>query len=480
MANVDEHSESVTQQDMSRLNVSAARSYFAIGILLVINLVNLMDRYIIAGMLNKVQVYFGIHDRLTGLLQTVPTCSYLALAPLFGYLGDRYNRKILMGVGIVIWSTAMLAGSFVTGFWLLNLCLAFVGVGQASFATIAPTVIADLFVDAKRTWALCAFYTAIPIGSGLGYILGSSMLKLTDDWHWGLRVTPCIGALNLLLLAFLMPNPHRGASENLTEALNSRTSWYQDLKYLMTNWSFMLSTLGFATVAFTSGVLGFWGPVFLERVNRVSSSTENSVYCKDSLLFGAIVCSSGIFAILIGAMLSKTLRSKNAQADPIICAVGMLLSAPFFYFGIMFADKSMVATFVCIFFGELFIGLTWIIVSDILLYVVIPSRRSLAEAVQITISRVLGDAFSSYIVGEISNALQEGRQLSTYRMFVSLQYALLICPFMVVIGAALFFCTARHLKEDQTNTVMYIQGNCLQLTRGSVFSQSMDSSEVVG
>ncbi|XP_072909926.1 protein spinster homolog 1-like [Hemitrygon akajei] len=466
MANVDEHSESVTQQDRSRLNVSAARSYFAIGILWVINMVNLMDRYIIAGMLNRVKDYFKIDDSFTGLLQTVPTCSYLALAPLFGYLGDRYNRKILMGVGIAIWSTAMLAGSFVTefGFCLLNLCLAFVGVGQASFATIAPTVIADLFVDARRTWALCAFYIAIPIGSGLGYILGSSMLKLTGDWHWGLRVTPCIGALNILLLAFLMPNPHRGASENLTEALNSRTSWYQDLKYLMTNWSFMLSSLGFATVAFTTGVLGFWGPDFLERANQVSSSTKNSVYSKDSLVFGAIVCSSGLFAVLVGAVLSKTLRSKNAQADPIICAVGLLLSAPFFYFGIVFADKSMVAAFVCIFFGELFIGLTWVIVSDILLYVVIPTRRSMAEAVQITISRVLGDAFSSYIVGEISTALQKGRPSSTYRKFVSLQYALLICPFMVVIGAALFFCTANHLEEDQTNTVKHIQ----------------DSSEVVG
>ncbi|XP_062887573.1 protein spinster homolog 1-like isoform X4 [Mobula hypostoma] len=389
MANVDENSESITQQDRGRVNVSAARSYLAIGILLVINLLNFMDRYLIAGILNKVQEYFQIHDSLTGLLQTVPTCSYLVLAPLFGYLGDRYNRKILMGVGIAIWSTAMLAGSFVTqsGFWLLNLCLAFVGVGQASFATIAPTVIADLFVDAKRTWALCAFYTAIPIGS----------------------------------------------------------------------WSFMLSSLGFATVAFTSGVLGFWGPIFLNRVYGVSSSAKCSICSQDSILFGAIVCASGIFAILIGAVLSKTLRSKNPQADPIICAVGLLLSAPFFYIGIVFAEKSIVTTFVCIFFGELFIGLSWIIVSDILLYVVIPPCRSMAEAVQITISRVLGDAFSSYIVGEISNALQEGRQPSTYREFVSLQYALLICPFIVVIGAALFFCTANHLEEDQSNTIKYVQ-----------------------
>ncbi|XP_051891250.1 protein spinster homolog 1-like isoform X2 [Pristis pectinata] len=463
MADVDEYSHLGSEQGRDQSHISPARAKLTVGILLVINLLNYMDRSVIAGILEKVQEYFDVNDSLAGLFQTVLICSFMILAPLFGYLGDRYNRKMLMAIGIAIWCSATLAGSFVTqsGFWWLILCLAFVGVGQASFSTIAPTIIADLFVDVQRTWALSIFNIAIPVGSGLGYILGSTMLKLTKDWHWGLRVTPCIGVLAILLLVFLTPNPPRGAAENHSESWNPRTSWVQDLKYLMTNWSFMLSSFAVAAVAFVSGVMALWGPTYLLRANNVDTthSSQSQANTKDSIIFGVIVCSSGIFAIVIGAVVSKTLRAKNPQADPLICAAGLLLSAPFLYLLIVLADQNIVATFIFIFVSELFIGLNWTIVSDILLYVVIPPCRSMAEAIQITISHVFGDACSPYIIGVISTVLQEGRPSSTYREFMSLQYALLICPFIIVIGAALFFCTANHLEEDQENTAKYIQGS---------------------
>ena len=60
----------------------------------------------VSGLLNDIQKYFGIQNNnsAAGLLQTVFICSYMVLAPVFGYLGDRYRRKYLMAVGILIWS----------------------------------------------------------------------------------------------------------------------------------------------------------------------------------------------------------------------------------------------------------------------------------------------------------------------------------------------------------------------------------------
>jgi len=62
--------------------------------------------FFISGLLNDIQKYFGIENSnsAAGLLQTVFICSYMILAPVFGYLGDRYRRKYLMAVGILIWS----------------------------------------------------------------------------------------------------------------------------------------------------------------------------------------------------------------------------------------------------------------------------------------------------------------------------------------------------------------------------------------
>ncbi|XP_041053729.1 protein spinster homolog 3-like [Carcharodon carcharias] len=419
-----------------------------------------MDRFIIAGVLSGIQDYFKISDTSAGLLQTVFICSYMILAPLFGYLGDRYNRKILMSIGIFIWCGVTLAGSFTTQshFWALVVCRAFVGIGEASYSTIAPTIIADLFVGDKRTFMISIFYIAIPVGSGLGYILGSGVMKLTGDWHWSMRVTPCLGLVIFLFLIFIVPNPPRGASENRTDSSESRTSWLEDLKYLCTNWSFVLSSLGTTAVTFTTGALGFWAPIFLLRARGLDGSpvhTSNS--SKDSLIFGAITCMTGIIGIAIGAVISKHLKKKVPHVDPLICAVGMLSSSPCLFLAIVLAKHSIALTYFFIFLAEIFLALNWAIVADILLYVIVPARRSMAEAVQITVCHLLGDASSSYIIGRISDAIRKTHPTSTRWKFVSLQYAFLICPFIAVVGGALFLWTANHLEEDQIKATQQVQ-----------------------
>ena len=65
------------------------------------------------GLLDDIQDYFGIQNNnsAAGLLQTVFICSYMVLAPVFGYLGDRYKRKYIMATGILIWSGTVFAST---------------------------------------------------------------------------------------------------------------------------------------------------------------------------------------------------------------------------------------------------------------------------------------------------------------------------------------------------------------------------------
>ncbi|XP_048448363.1 protein spinster homolog 3-like, partial [Rhincodon typus] len=169
----------------------------------------------------------------------------------------------------------------------------------------------------------------------------------------------------------------------------------------------------------------------------------------DDLIFGAITCVTGILGIGIGAALSKHFKKKSPRADPLICAAGMLSSSLCLYLAIVLARHSIAATYVFIALGETLLALNWAIIADILLYVIIPTRRSLAEAVQITICHVLGDASSSYIIGSISDAIQKTRPASSFWKFVSLEHAFLLCPFVAVVRGALFLWTANHLEEDR-------------------------------
>ncbi|XP_056257844.1 protein spinster homolog 1-like isoform X1 [Seriola aureovittata] len=448
------------QQEESPSGVSRVRALLTVLILCYINLLNYMDRFTVAGVLPDIEHYFGIDDGKSGLLQTVFICSYMFLAPFFGYLGDRYNRKYIMSFGIAFWSLVTLASSYTPKehFWALLLTRGLVGVGEASYSTIAPTIIADLYVKGKRTNMLSVFYFAIPVGSGLGYIVGSQVSNIAKDWHWALRVTPALGLIAVLLLLFVVQEPKRGAIEARPEHHLQQTSWLKDLQALGKNYSFVLSTFGFTAVAFVTGSLALWAPTFLLRAAIFSGEkgpcVEGHCSSSESLIFGIITCVTGVLGVASGVQASRQLRTRTPRADPLVCAAGLLLSAPFLYLAIVFAEASTIATYVFIFLGETFLSMNWAIVADILLYVVVPTRRSTAEALQIVISHLLGDAGSPYMIGVVSDSLR--RTDSFLWQFRSLQLSLLLCSFVAVVGGAFFLATALFIETDRHRAENYV------------------------
>ncbi|XP_078539677.1 protein spinster homolog 3-like [Lissotriton helveticus] len=433
--------------------VSERRAYATVVVMCYINLLLYMDWFIIAGVLQEIKTYFDISDSNAGLLQTVFICCFLVAAPLFGYLGDRYNRKTIIAIGIVLWSGVTLGSSFITEshYWLFFLTRGLVGAGAASYSTIAPTIIGDLFVKDKRTWILGVFYIFIPAGSGLGYILGSSVTQATGDWHWALRVTPCMAALALVLLVLVVPDPARGAAEQGAGQSAARTPWCEDVKSLCRNRSFVWSSLGVTAMAFVSGALGFWAPVFLTRARIVlgSSCTQDLCSPLDSLIFGGLTVGTGILGVITGAEVARRYKKINPKADPLICALGMLTSSPCLFAAIVVAHRSILASYIFIALGELLLSFNWAIVADILLYVVTPTRRSTATALQSMVGHLLGDAGSPYLIGIISDAIQTSRGDSHLWSFRSLEYSFLLCPFVGVLGGGFFLATALYVEEDR-------------------------------
>uniref|UniRef100_A0A8C6TM55 Spinster homolog 3 (Drosophila) n=1 Tax=Neogobius melanostomus TaxID=47308 RepID=A0A8C6TM55_9GOBI len=438
--------------------VSPARGYVAIAVLCYVNLLNYMERYTVAGVLLNIQQFFDISDSTAGLLQTVFICSFLLFAPLFGYLGDRYNRKYIMIGGLIVWLITALCSSFVTEnlFWLLMLMRSLVGVGEASYSTLAPTIIGDLFTGTKRSIMISAFYIFIPVGSGLGYISGASIASLTGDWRWALRITPILGVIGLVLLALLCPNPPRGAVEShaMTDCCCNMFSLFSK--------SFVWSTLGVTALAFLAGALAFWTPTFLSRAQVaagvVQPCTMEPCNSTDSYIFGGITVVTGILGVCIGAGLSRFFRNRVGYADPVICAVGMLGSVPFLIATIFTASVSIPAAYVFIFLTEIMLSMNWPILADILLYVVVPTRRGSAEALQITVGHLLGDAGSPYLLGVISDAIKNSNPVSHEWSFLSLKYGFLICPFVGVLGGVFFLMTAVYITEDKKAALQLIQG----------------------
>lgn len=144
---------------------------------------------------------------------------------------------------------------------------ALVGVGEASYSTIAPTIIGDIFSEDKRTIALGVFYYAIPIGSGLGYMVGAGLSSLFGNWYWALRMTPILGTVAIVLILTVLREPPRGQADGGVQL--SSTSLLEDLRDLFSNKSFILSTLGFTAATFALGAMSWWAPNFMVRAQNV-------------------------------------------------------------------------------------------------------------------------------------------------------------------------------------------------------------------
>ncbi|XP_076792495.1 protein spinster homolog 3 isoform X2 [Arvicanthis niloticus] len=411
------------------------RAYLAAGVLCYINLLNYMNWFIIPGVLLDVQEYFHISDSHAGLLQTVFISCLLVSAPVFGYLGDRYSRKAILSIGILLWSGAGLSSSFISYqySWLFFLSRGIMGTGAASYSTIAPTVLGDLFVKDQRTRALTVFYIFIPVGSGLGYVLGSTVAELTGNWRWALRIMPCLDATALALLILLVPDIPRGAAEKQGEGAvrTPRSSWCEDVRYLGRNWSFVFSTLGVTAIAFVTGALGFWAPKFLFEARVVHGLQlpcfQEQCNSQDSLIFGALTVATGVIGVMLGAEASRKYKKVNPRAEPLICASSLFATAPCLYLALILASRTLLASY----------------------SVVVPRCRGTAEALQITVAHVLGDAGSPYLTGLISSVLQAERPDSYLQHFLSLQHSFLCCAFAIVLGAGCFLLTALHLERDQ-------------------------------
>src|SRR4051794_16183095 len=264
---------------------------FALTILTFINLFNYLDRMMLAAILESIkrsELHFT--DTQLGAIAVGFVVVYTITSPIFGSLGDRKKRPPLIALGVAIWSLATALGGFARGFVSLFTARSLVGVGEAAYGTIAPALLSDHFPIEKRGRVFAIFFSAIPIGSAAGYIIGGLL-----DQHFGWRAAFFIAGFPGLLFAILtlaVKEMPRGHYDPPQVDMQTRTPVRAYL-HLTRNTQFMLACLGYAAYTFALGGLAFWTPSFFERVRGFSRHDA-------TISFGAIVVFTGFAGTFLG------------------------------------------------------------------------------------------------------------------------------------------------------------------------------------
>ncbi len=198
----------------STLRARLSPALVALVLLIALNLLNYIDRYILPGEVTLIQQEFHSTDQQMGALTTALFIVYMLAAPATGWLGDRFSRKPLIIMGALLWSVATLTTAWVHDYWTLYIRHAVVGVGEATFGICAPAILSDFYPERDRNRILSVFYLAIPVGAALGYLAGG---HLGSVWGWRAPFFVCAipGLVIAALYGWLATEPQRGASDHV-------------------------------------------------------------------------------------------------------------------------------------------------------------------------------------------------------------------------------------------------------------------------
>ena len=172
---------------------------FGLAVLSFINLFSYLDRYVVSALAESLKhSELGLSDANLGSLMSGFLVVYTLTAPVFGALGDRRSRPRLIALGVACWSFATALSGFAGSYLTLFAARASVGVGEAAYVTIAPSLLSDYFPARQRARVMAIFFCAIPVGSALGYVVGGLV-----DKHYGWRAAFFVAGVPGLLLAAL-------------------------------------------------------------------------------------------------------------------------------------------------------------------------------------------------------------------------------------------------------------------------------------
>ena len=360
---------------------------------------------------------------------------YMVGAPVFGRLAERHSRWALVGIGVVLWSLASGASGLAATFFGLLLTRCLVGVGEAAYGPVAPTILSDFYPVEKRGRILAWFYMAIPVGSALGYVLGGAVAASTigdfgarligigaESWRWAFFLVVPPGLI-LGLWAFFMKDPPRGHADGTAGEPRPHIRW-RDYGVLLRTPSWVFCTLGMTAMTFAIGGIAFWMPYYLAHKPGAPASA--------TVIFGAITCIAGLAATLLGGLAGDRLRGRFSGSYFLVSGIAMIVGFPFMIL-ILGASFPMIwiwifLTCFCLFFNT---GPT----NTILANVSHPSLRAAGFALNIFLIHAFGDVISPVVIGVVGDRYDMNR-------------AFLLVGVMFVAAGILWLFGARHLGRD--------------------------------
>jgi MFS family permease len=129
-------------------------------------------------MVDPIKQDLGVTDTEMSLLLGLSFAAFFSILGLpAGYLVDRFPRRPIIGVGVVLWSSMTLSCGLAHTYWQLFLGRCGIGLGEAAITPASYSLIRDAFPPEKRGRAFGIFTAGSYIGAALAVMLTGALLS---------------------------------------------------------------------------------------------------------------------------------------------------------------------------------------------------------------------------------------------------------------------------------------------------------------
>jgi MFS family permease len=371
----------------------ASRPGATLAVLTGLNALNYLDRFLTAPLLPLIIVGLALTDQQAGSLQTVFILVYSVVCPVAGWLGDRMKRLLVAAVAIFVWSGATMTSGLAPTFAWLLLARAVVGVGEAGYTVVTPSLLADHYPPDRRGRALAIFYAAMPVGIALGYVLGGQIGE-RHGWRPAFYVAGGPGLVLAFALLWLR-EPRRGRYDQQS-AGRVAMSLGESLRALLGRPSYFFNMAAQTIYSFTMGGLGVWMPTYFMRERGLGVAEAGTI-------FGAVLLGAGFLGTIAGGQIGDRLARRFKGAHFSFSAYSLMASVPFTLLAVLAPQpvifwSAMFATLFLLFmnYGPL---------NAAMVNVLPPDLRARGVGIHTTTIHLLGDALSPFLIGTASDAV---------------------------------------------------------------------------
>lgn len=383
-----------------------------------------IDRSIITSMFTSIERDWGITHTQSGMLMSAVYWAIVILTFPVSLLVDRWSRTKTIGIMAIVWSLATALCAITGNYVQLFMARLLIGVGEAGYAPGGSAMISGLYPIEKRSKMMGIWNASIPLGTAIGVLLGGIIAEKLGWKHaFGLVALPGL----LVAILFLFVKDYKTVDLSFIDRQNKKIKMERKdmIKEFISKPSIIYTYFGITAVVFVTTSLITWLASYFQAERGLPQDKAGTM--------ASAVMVLALVGAPLGGILTDRWRKTRMNARLLLPSISTLVSAVLL-FAALFLFKGFIQYILLLLMGitiMIFISGASAVTQD----VIHPGLRATSYAIAVVVQNLLGSSMAPLVVGRIYDKS-------------TIQNALSVLPFVLVIGSILFYLGSRYYEND--------------------------------